>query len=132
MFYKRKQLTLLAPWQQTRLNVCLLWIEKAPPSPPQDEDGEKVEEEVLEEGEEEGEEEEEESDVVRELLSKHSAWLGVWKKNISINEYLTFIPSDLLSKTYFLIWSEKIPIAPFIWNPMVKWCNWDFLWSSPY
>jgi hypothetical protein len=36
-------------------------------------DGEKVEEEVLEEGEEE----EEESDVVRELLSKHSAWLGM-------------------------------------------------------
>jgi hypothetical protein len=34
-----------------------------------------VEEEVLEEGEQEGEEEEEESDVVRELLSKHSAWL---------------------------------------------------------
>ena len=33
--------------------------------------------EVLEEGEEEGEEEEEESDVVRELLSKHSAWLGL-------------------------------------------------------
>ena len=32
--------------------------------------------EVLEEREEEGEEEEEESDVVRELLSKHSAWLG--------------------------------------------------------
>jgi hypothetical protein len=30
---------------------------------------------VLEEGEE-GEEEEEESDVVRELLSTHSAWLG--------------------------------------------------------
>ncbi len=34
-----------------------------------------MEEEVLEEGEQEGEEEEEESDVVRELLSKHSAWL---------------------------------------------------------
>jgi hypothetical protein len=31
-----------------------------------------------EEGEQEGEEEEEESDVVRELLSKHSAWLGLW------------------------------------------------------
>ena len=30
-------------------------------------------------GEEEGEEEEEESDVVRELLSKHSPWLGMWK-----------------------------------------------------
>ena len=43
----------------------------------EDEDGEKVEEEVLEEGEEEGEEEEEESDVVRELLSTHSAWLGM-------------------------------------------------------
>ncbi len=43
----------------------------------EEEDGEKVEEEVLEEGEEEGEEEEEESDVVRELLSKHSAWLGL-------------------------------------------------------
>ena len=43
----------------------------------EDEDGEKVEEEVLEEGEQEGEEEEEESDVVRELLSKHSAWLGL-------------------------------------------------------
>ena len=41
-----------------------------------EEDGEK-EDEVLEEGEEEGEEEEEESDVVRELLSKHSAWLGL-------------------------------------------------------
>jgi len=36
-----------------------------------------VEEEVLEEGEEEGEEEEEESDVVRELLSTHSVWLGM-------------------------------------------------------
>ena len=43
----------------------------------EDEDGEKVEEEVLEEGEEEGEEEEGESDVVRELLSKHSVWLGM-------------------------------------------------------
>ena len=43
----------------------------------EDEDGEKVEEEVLEEGEEEGEEEEEESDVVRELLSTHSVWLGM-------------------------------------------------------
>jgi hypothetical protein len=43
----------------------------------EDEDGEKVEDEVLEEGEQEGEEEEEESDVVRELLSKHSAWLGL-------------------------------------------------------
>ncbi len=43
----------------------------------EDEDGEKVEEEVLEEGEQEGEEEEEESDVVRELLSKHSVWLGL-------------------------------------------------------
>jgi hypothetical protein len=34
---------------------------------------------VLEEGEEgeEGEEEEEESDVVRELLSTHSVWLGM-------------------------------------------------------
>ena len=32
------------------------------------------------EGEEEGEEEEEESEVVRELLSKHSVWLGMWKK----------------------------------------------------
>jgi hypothetical protein len=41
------------------------------------------------EGEQEGEEEEEESDVVRELLSKHSTW--------------TFIPSDLFSKTYLLI-----------------------------
>jgi len=41
-----------------------------------EQDGEK-EDEVLEEGEEEGEEEEEESDVVRELLSKHSAWLGL-------------------------------------------------------
>jgi hypothetical protein len=30
-----------------------------------------------EEGEQEGEEEEEESDVVRELLSKHSVWLGL-------------------------------------------------------
>ena len=39
----------------------------------EDEDGEKVEDEVLEEGEEE----EEESDVVRELLSTHSAWLGL-------------------------------------------------------
>ncbi len=39
----------------------------------EDEDGEKVEEEVLEEGEEE----EEESDVVRELLSTHSVWLGM-------------------------------------------------------
>jgi hypothetical protein len=39
----------------------------------EDEDGEKVEEEVLEEGEEE----EGESDVVRELLSKHSVWLGM-------------------------------------------------------
>jgi hypothetical protein len=39
----------------------------------EDEDGEKMEEEVLEEGEEE----EEESDVVRELLSKHSEWLGM-------------------------------------------------------
>ncbi len=39
----------------------------------EDEDGEKVEEEVLEEGEEE----EEESDIVRELLSKHSTWLGM-------------------------------------------------------
>ena len=36
-----------------------------------------MEDEVLEEGEQEGEEEEEESDVVRELLSKHSAWLGL-------------------------------------------------------
>jgi hypothetical protein len=43
----------------------------------EDEDGEKVEDEVLEEGEQEGEEEEEESDVVRELLSKHSTWLGL-------------------------------------------------------
>ncbi len=43
----------------------------------EDEDGEKVEDEVLEEGEKEGEEEEEESDAVRELLSKHSAWLGL-------------------------------------------------------
>ena len=43
----------------------------------EDEDGEKVEDEVLEEEEEEGEEEEEESDVVRELLSKHSTWLGL-------------------------------------------------------
>jgi hypothetical protein len=43
----------------------------------EDDDGEKVEDEVLEEEEEEGEEEEEESDVVRELLSKHSAWLGL-------------------------------------------------------
>jgi hypothetical protein len=42
-----------------------------------DEDGEKVEEEVLEEGEEKGEEEDEESDVVRELLFKHSVWLGL-------------------------------------------------------
>ena len=41
-----------------------------------EQDGEK-EDEVLEEGEEEGEEEEEESDVVRELLSKHSTWLGL-------------------------------------------------------
>ena len=41
-----------------------------------EQDGEK-EDEVLEEGEEEGEEEEEESDVVRELLSKHSVWLGM-------------------------------------------------------
>ena len=41
-----------------------------------EQDGEK-EDEVLEEGEQEGEEEEEESDVVRELLSKHSAWLGL-------------------------------------------------------
>ena len=31
----------------------------------------------LEEGEQVGEEEEEESDVVRELLSKHSVWLGL-------------------------------------------------------
>jgi hypothetical protein len=43
----------------------------------EDEDGEKVEDEVLEEGEQVGEEEEEESDVVRELLSKHSVWLGL-------------------------------------------------------
>ena len=43
----------------------------------EDEDGEKGEVEVLEEVLEEGEEEEEESDVVRELLSKHSAWLGL-------------------------------------------------------
>ena len=43
----------------------------------EDEDGEKVEDEVLEEGDQEGEEEEEESDVVRELLSTHSAWLGM-------------------------------------------------------
>ena len=43
----------------------------------EDEDGEKVEDEVLEEGDQEGEEEEEESDVVRELLSKHSVWLGM-------------------------------------------------------
>ena len=43
----------------------------------EDEDGEKVEDEVLGEGEQEGEEEEEESDVVRELLSKHSTWLGL-------------------------------------------------------
>jgi hypothetical protein len=43
----------------------------------EDEDGEKVEEQVLEEREEEGEEEEEESDVVRELLSTHSVWLGM-------------------------------------------------------
>jgi hypothetical protein len=42
-----------------------------------DEDGEKVEDEVLEEGEQAGEEEEEASDVVRELLSKHSTWLGL-------------------------------------------------------
>jgi len=41
-----------------------------------EQDGEK-EDEVLEEGEQVGEEEEEESDVVRELLSKHSAWLGL-------------------------------------------------------
>jgi len=41
-----------------------------------EQDGEK-EDEVLEEGEQEGEEEEEESDVVRELLSKHSSWLGL-------------------------------------------------------
>jgi hypothetical protein len=41
-----------------------------------EQDGEK-EDEVLEEGEQEGEEEEEESDVVRELLSKHSVWLGL-------------------------------------------------------
>ena len=41
-----------------------------------EQDGEK-EDEVLEEGEQEGEEEEEESDVVRELLSKDSAWLGL-------------------------------------------------------
>jgi len=41
-----------------------------------EQDGEK-EDEVLEEGEQEGEEEEEESDVVRELLSKHSTWLGL-------------------------------------------------------
>ncbi len=34
-------------------------------------------EEVLEEVLEEGEQEEEESDVVRELLSKHSVWLGM-------------------------------------------------------
>ncbi len=46
-------------------------------------------------------------------------------------------------------WSEKIPVVPFyhwipetrirnqesaqipgFWNPMVKWCNWDFLWSG--
>jgi hypothetical protein len=32
---------------------------------------------VEEEGQEEGEEEKEESDVVRELLSKHSVWLGM-------------------------------------------------------
>ena len=43
----------------------------------EDEDGEKVEDEVLEEGEEEGEEEEEVRDVVRELLPKHTAWLGM-------------------------------------------------------
>jgi len=30
----------------------------------------------------EGEEEKEESDVVRELLSKHSGWLGMSKKKI--------------------------------------------------
>jgi hypothetical protein len=41
-----------------------------------EQDGEK-EDEVLEEGEQEGEEEAEESDVVRELLSKHSTWLGL-------------------------------------------------------
>jgi hypothetical protein len=39
-----------------------------------------VEEKVLEEGEkegqQEGEQQQEESDVVRELLSKHSVWLG--------------------------------------------------------
>ena len=51
----------------------------------EDEDGEKVEEEVLEEVLEEGEEEEEESDVVRELLSKHSACLGMWKKLFQYN-----------------------------------------------
>ncbi len=45
----------------------------------EDEDGEKVEEEGEEEGEGEGEEEEEESDVVRELLSTHSVWLGMWR-----------------------------------------------------
>jgi hypothetical protein len=36
-----------------------------------------VEDEVLEEGAPEGEEEEEESDIVRELLSKQSTWLGL-------------------------------------------------------
>ena len=40
-------------------------------------DENEVEEEVLEEREEEGEEEKEESDVFRELLSKHSVWLGM-------------------------------------------------------
>jgi hypothetical protein len=58
---------------------------------------------VLEEGEQEGEEEEEESDVVRELLSKHSAWLGLRGFFFQIIESLTIVPSDLFSKTYLLI-----------------------------
>jgi hypothetical protein len=42
----------------------------------EDEDGELLEEELLEEGEGE----EEESNVVRELLSKHSVWLEMRRK----------------------------------------------------
>ena len=77
----------------------------------EDEDGEKVEDEVLEEGEQEGEEEEEESDVVRELLSKHSAWLGLLGNFFPIIELLTIIPSDLFSKTYLLIQSLRSHVA---------------------
>jgi hypothetical protein len=53
-----------------------------------------------------------EGEGMSKMLSKHSSWLGIWKKYFN-NLILTFIPSDLLSKTYLLI-NRVSPYDPMV------------------